>query len=137
MTQKDLTYHLDLPDSAPQCRTLHANLSELKLSETISEEEIEEETMMNQEIALDSLKRIYFKYIDPSEAVLQVNISYRTRRQLEAVFKPGSKDEPIPFDRAMALLENAVIEISKVLHTLLIQLGVALSLSSNLTIIVF
>jgi len=119
ITEKDISYNLKLPSAAPQCRTLHANLSELNLSnfssKPKSEEDIALETKTNQDIALQSLKRIYYRYIDPSKAVLQVNISYRTRRQLQAVFHVEDGEE-IPFDRAMALLETAIVEISKLMN---------------------
>ena len=134
LSKIDLSYTLNLPQAAPQCRTLHAELSDLKFA--ISEDEPEtppnlrilgtESSASNiivvsdhesKKIAMKSLRSIYMKYIDSRHAALQVNVQYSTRKQLEDLFRStNDEDLDVMFDRAMALLEEAVLEISKVLE---------------------
>ena len=138
VAKNDLSYTVNLPEAAPQCRTHHRNLSELKFALSEDEEQSprkwsdsheskqsgKSSTVKSdqdpKEIAMESLRSIYMKYIDSKDAVLQVNVQYSTRKQLEDLFRStNDEDLDVMFDRAMALLEEAVLEISKVSYTLL------------------
>lgn len=118
---------MNLPQGAPKCATIHGNLKDLnnlsQLTAVIDEDicftpngehmEAFPDLKSDREIAMESLQKIYKRYIDSREAALQVNISWSIRKQLEEIFKEKDVNKlAAAFEKAMSLFEMAVIEIS-------------------------
>eukprot|EP01084_Bolivina_argentea_P113711 202621_1 len=78
----------------------------------------------NNEIFIEAVHRVYCKYINPSTANMEVNLSYDTRSQLTVVFAQfGNMDNyelcqvnDNHISKIMKLLERAVREISVLLN---------------------
>ena len=101
MQQQALSYSLTLPDSAPQCQVLRRNTLDLD-----SSEEERKKGFMK------SIRKLYVKYLDPSVAVLEVNIGYRTRKMIMDVFESLDNLKSCPFKAVLPLLDKAAVEIS-------------------------
>ena len=103
--QLKLSYTLNLPESAPN------SLISSTCSETLNNENI-------YDVILKSTKELYEKYIDPSKAILEVNISSDKRVALMKVFKSleSTNDKKNVVQQILPLLENAVLEVSYLMN---------------------
>ena len=107
--QMKLSYYLKLPDSVPV--SIIAREFKEKLNKI--EDVIENETEINQ-IFFVAINQIYKKYIDEMTAELEVNISFRCRQNIYAIFENESIGKNV--DNTMPLIEKSVIEISGLLN---------------------
>ena len=98
----ELTYTLNLPMSAPRSPTIrrHTNDSSLDLHE-------------KKEGYFKSIKKLYTKYLDQN-AILEVNVSYKTRRALIETFGNlnESESDRDAFIATLPVIEKAVVEVS-------------------------
>ena len=59
--------------------------------------------------------KLYFKYIDPEEAYLEVNLSSKVRKDLTKAFKSW-KLTLQPFEHVLPLLDKAAVEVSSLMR---------------------
>merc|ERR1719242_1427604 len=99
MENNELTWNLNLPQSAPQSLIVKGF------------------SMEDSNCVFTAIQKLYVKYIDSTQAMLAVNISYKVRRELDkamyncAVGKDSTNHNVVECDRLMPLLERAVESI--------------------------
>ena len=95
----ELKFDIKLPDGVPQS----------KIAEQFDENRMEESVY-------ECAYKLYCKYIDSSQAMMEVNISYQLRGQMMNVFRSNINKKSDTIDMILRLMENAAMEISQLMN---------------------
>merc|ERR1711860_308005 len=104
--ENSLSFSMDLPAGIPLSAMAENFHDRMQVVANDDKEAI-------RDIVFQSLGEFYSKYIDSKEAPLEVNIAWKTRRNISYIFDGTQKEENV--QDTLTLIESAVQEIAQLM----------------------